>query len=493
MADGDVSSLGRAIDSAPLTGRYWSMCGAVFFSQMFEFFDFAIIGFVVSTIAKPWHLTFGESTIILLTSGLGAIIGSVAWGWLGDKYGRRPLIIASILFFAIGTGLSVFTPTGNWWLLAIFRIVVGIGVGGGNSVGPPTVVEFTPSRHRTLLGGLATVAFVPAGTLLTSELDQHLGPVIGFRGLLAIGFIPVVFAVWTWFSVPESPRWLVSQGRASEAREIILHLFKLPESTIPKSAIAEAASPVSRPATAGATAQPRATRYAGMYRYTRSFWATILTWLLADTVAIGLQLWTPTLLSESMGITTAAAAGLYVFISLAGLGGRIGFSFLSSVIGRKLAGGLQGFGAGILLILVAFTHNAYIGGASMLFVGLLLVQIFQDGGWTNLVPYTSEMWPAELRAQGQGLGNAVGGVGKVAGPAMLGLIAGSSNLVSPTATGSALMPSFLIFAVLMILTGVAFLAIAPETNRRSLETVEADLARGARTSGGMSTEYQLDA
>jgi putative MFS transporter len=478
MADVDAGRLGDAIDSSPLTGRYWSMCGAVFFSQMFEFFDFAIIGFVVSTIAKPWHLTFGESTIILLTSGLGAIVGSVAWGWLGDKFGRRPLIIASILFFAVGTGLSIFTPTGWWWLLAIFRILVGIGVGGGNAVGPPIVVEFTPSRHRSLLGGLATVAFVPAGTLLTSELDQHLGPVIGFRGLLAIGFVPVVFAVWTWFAVPESPRWLVSQGRAREAREIVLNLFKLPENSIPQMND-EAAAP-----------QARAS-YADMYRYTRPFWATVLIWLFADTVAIGLQLWTPTLLSQSMGITTAAAAGLYVFISLAGLGGRIGFSFLSGVIGRKAAGGLQGFGAGILLVLVAFTHNAYIGGASMLFIGLLLVQIFQDGGWTNLVPHTAEMWPARLRAQGQGLGNAAGGVGKIAGPAMLGLIAGSSNLVSPKATNAALMPSFLIFAVLMLLAGVAFVVIAPETNRRSLETVEADLDAETSSSETVPARYHL--
>jgi putative MFS transporter len=235
-----------------------------------------------------------------------------------------------------------------------------------------------------------------------------------------------------------------------------------------------------------------ASKVVRMHHYTRSFWATILIWLLADTVAIGLQLWTPTLLSQTMSITTSAAAGLYVFISLAGLGGRIGFSFLSGFIGRRMAGALQGFGAGILLIVVAFTHNAYIGGASMLFVGLLLVQIFQDGGWTNLVPHTAEMWPAGLRAQGQGLGNAVGGVGKVAGPAMLGLLAGSSNLVSPTATSSALLPSFLIFAVLMILTGVAFVAIAPETNRRSLETVEADLhGRARRPSEGVPSEYQL--
>lgn len=478
MADVDVGRLGDAIDSSPLTGRYWSMCGAVFFSQMFEFFDFAIIGFVVSTIAEPWHLTFGESTVILLTSGIGAIVGSVAWGWLGDRYGRRPLIIASILFFAFGTGLSIFTPSGWWWLLAIFRILVGIGVGGGNSVGPPTVVEFTPSRHRTLLGGLATVAFVPAGTLLTSELDQHLGPVIGFRGLLAIGFVPVVFAIWTWFAVPESPRWLVSQGRAREAREIVLHLYKLPQDSIP--------------AMNNVAAAPQAkASYAEMYRYTRSFWATVLIWLLADTVAIGLQLWTPTLLSQSLGITTAAAAGLYVFISLAGLGGRIGFSFLSGVIGRKMAGGLQGFGAGVLLVLVAFTHNAYIGGASMLFIGLLLVQLFQDGGWTNLVPHTAEMWPARLRAQGQGLGNAAGGVGKIAGPAMLGLLAGSSDLISPKATSAALMPSFLIFAALMILTGVAFLLIAPETNRRSLESVEAGLEGETSPAETVPARYHL--
>jgi MFS transporter, putative metabolite:H+ symporter len=142
-------------------------------------------------------------------------------------------------------------------------------------------------------------------------------------------------------------------------------------------------------------------------------------------------------------------------------------------------------------VLVAFTHNAYLGGASMLFIGLLLVQIFQDGGWTNLVPHTAEMWPARLRAQGQGLGNAAGGVGKIAGPAMLGLIAGSSNLISPKATSAALMPSFLIFALLMILTGVAFVLIAPETNRRSLETVEADLDAETSPAETVPARYHL--
>lgn len=465
MAETDASAmLGRAIDSSPLTGRYWSMCGAVFLSQMFEFFDFAIIGFVVSMVAKPWHLTFGESSVILLTSGLGAIIGSVAWGWLGDRWGRRPLIIASILAFTLGTGLSMITPDGNWWLLAIFRVIVGIGVGGGNSVGPPIVVEFTPSRHRTVLGGLATVAFVPAGVVLTSLMAKTFGPEIGFRGLLAIGFIPVLLGVWAWFSVPESPRWLVSQGRVAEARSVVTKMFRLTESSIP---IEQAAPP--------ASTQARADSYFTMFRYQRSFWATVLIWLLADTVAIGLQLWTPTLLAETLRITSAAAAGLFVFISLAGVVGRVGFSFLSRRIGRRAAGGVQGFGAGILLLITALTHSATLGGVSVLFVGLLLVQLLSDGGWSNLVPMTAEIWPARLRARGQGLGNALGGVGKIIGPAMLGLIAGSANIVEPEATTSALTPAFLVCAVLMVLAGVVFVFVAPETNRRSLETVERDL------------------
>lgn len=478
MAGTDASALlGKSIDSAPLTRRYWSMCGAVFLSQMFEFFDFAIIGFVVSMVAKPWHLTFGESSIILLTSGAGAIIGSFAWGWLGDRFGRRPMIVASVVTFTLGTGLSMFTPDGAWWLLAVFRVIVGIGVGGGNSVGPPIVVEFTPSRHRTVLGGLATVAFVPAGVVLTSLMAHTVGPQIGFRGLLAIGFVPALLAIWVWASVPESPRWLVSQGRVADARAVVAKMFHLSESAIP---IEQAAPP--------RTQSAKADSYVGMYRYSRSFWATVLIWLLVDTVSIGLQLWTPTLLAETLRITTAAAAGMYVFISLGGVGGRIGFAFLSRWIGRRAAGGVQGFGAGILLLITALTHSAFLGGVSMLFVMLLLVQVVADGGWTNLVPMTAEIWPARLRARGQGLGNAFGGIGKVLGPAMLGLIAGSSNIIEPEATTDALTPAFVVCAVVMVLAGLVFVFVAPETNRRSLETVERDLESGDATKEGLSME-----
>jgi putative MFS transporter len=457
--------MSQAIDQAPLTSRYWNMTLAILLSQMLEFFDFFVIGFVVALIAKPWHLTFGQSSLILLSSGVGAIVGSVLWGWLADKYGRRPMLIAAVLVFAIGTGAAALTPVGAWGLLAALRGIVGIGVGGGNVAGPPLVIEFTPVKYRTLLGGLATVTFIPLGTLLTSLVAATLSDAIGFRGLLALGLVPALLAIWAAFAVPESPRWLADQGRGEEARAAVSRIFRIPESSM---LVPERTAPDVTEGT-----------YKNLYRYRRSFWAIVVIWLFADTVAIGLSLWGPTLFTEVIGVSTSRAAFLFIFVSIGGIVGRIGFSGLAQLIGRRGTGTIAALCAAILLIVAALVHSFYIGAASAFFIGMVIVYVFADGQWGNLVPFTSEVWPVRMRTHGTGLANAMGGIGKIIGPVVLALIAGTGNLVTPEATTSALMPTFILLAVLMLAVAAAFAFIAPEPHGRSLDEFEAELEAAA--------------
>src|SRR5919108_4186729 len=121
----------RALDEAPLTRRYLILMVAVMVGAVLDLFDFFLIAFVVPMLNDDWGLTFGQAAVMLLSAGFGAIAGSIAWGRLGDRYGRRRPLIAGLTTFSLGTGVMALAPDGAWWFIAIFRFLVGAGVAGG--------------------------------------------------------------------------------------------------------------------------------------------------------------------------------------------------------------------------------------------------------------------------------------------------------------------------------------------------------------------------
>lgn len=153
------------IDSRPLTRHQKSLIALVVAGNISEFFDMFLIGFVVSLLTKPWNLTGFEAGVILACSGLGTVIGAILWGGLADRIGRKRAFFWCVLMFTVFTLASVFTPDRSWVLLAVLRVLVGIGVGGLNVVSIPYVQEFVPAKQRGLLAGLASV-FIPLGLFL---------------------------------------------------------------------------------------------------------------------------------------------------------------------------------------------------------------------------------------------------------------------------------------------------------------------------------------
>src|SRR6201746_1975736 len=91
-----------------LTANQIKILAAAIIGDALEFFDYFLIGFVLAFLIGPWKLTFGQSATVLMSSGIGAIIGAFAWGWLADRIGRRKVFIGTVLNFSAATGLLFF-------------------------------------------------------------------------------------------------------------------------------------------------------------------------------------------------------------------------------------------------------------------------------------------------------------------------------------------------------------------------------------------------
>src|SRR5581483_3785503 len=231
-------------DRAPLNARYWLTITLGMFSSVFDYFDYYIVGFLVAVLAPQWHLTFGQTSIMLLSAGVGAIIGSLIWGALADRFGRKVLLVAGVSVCALSSGAVSMVPDGAWIVFAILRFFVGFGVGAAASVAVPLIVEYTPTRNRTVVTS-ATVIPVSLGILAASLSAATLLHQIGWRGLAALGFLPLLPALLIALIMPESVRWLVSRGRDADARRIVARALHVAPDALPPPALETVARPQS--------------------------------------------------------------------------------------------------------------------------------------------------------------------------------------------------------------------------------------------------------
>ncbi|MFI7679144.1 MFS transporter [Actinophytocola sp. NPDC049390] len=449
-----------AIEQTPLTTRQRLLVGAAVVSNTVEFFDFFIIGFILSMIAGPWGLTFGESAVILLAGGLGTTLGAIVWGRLADRIGRRACFLWTVAIFTLATGACAAVPEGSWLLLALFRLVVGFGVGGLPVVDIPLISEFVPSRLRARLAGL-TVVFIPVGLYLGAQAASLWGDSLGWRGLLLLGLIPILLMFPIRMIVRESPRWLVSQGRLEEARASVAWYRHMDPADVVLPTAEELA------------AERNGTGYRRVWRdHRRVLLITTIGSFCFITASASVQAWGPTLLTQLLDITAADAANMFILVSAMSLVGRLITSRLAERLGRRpimVTCGLVGAG---FVAVSAMAGDAVLVGVSVFYLGVLGAFLFGDGSFGILNTYTAEMFPSEVRGTGLGLAYGLGALGKVFGPALLGIVSGGGNLITPKATQDAVTPAFLIMAALLVV-GAAIYSRAPETRGRSLEQIAA--------------------
>jgi putative MFS transporter len=433
---------------------------AAIIGDALEFFDYFLIGFVLAFLIGPWKLTFGQSATVLMSSGIGAIIGAFAWGWLADRIGRRVVFIGTVLNFSIATGLLYFTPDNGWIYLAAMRFFVGTGVGGLYCVDLPLVQEFMPSSKRGWVGGLVTCV-IPLGV----GLGAVLGAVMGtdqWRLLFAVGVLPAILVLLIRIWVPESPRWLCRQGRYAEARESLAWALQVPPSSLPLPTAADAGPPVT-------------SNWLDLFKYPRSLLVSWLGNAGAQTGVYGITLWAPSLFVLLLKVTPQQAAKMMILLSVSGFLGRISFSFLSERIGRRNAGGLLGLGAGTLTILAGINYDVELVGQSAFWLILAVAFFFADGGFAIVGPYAAEVWPSHLRTTGMGSAYGFGGIGKIIGPVGLALIIGSNNYLKPDVPLPQIPLAFLYLGCWFLMTGIVYFFFGLETKGKSIEDIDREL------------------
>ena len=455
-------------DGARLDARYWTSIALAISTSIFDYFDYYIVGFLVAVLAPQWQLTFGQTSLILLSAGVGAILGSLAWGALADRFGRKALLVAGVAICAVSAGSVSLIADGAWVSFAMLRFCVGFGVGAAASVALPLIVEYTPTRHRTVVTS-ATVIPVSLGILAASLSAATLLHQIGWRGLAALGFLPLVPALLIALIVPESVRWLVSRGRDAEARRIVARAL----------GVAPGALPQSRPV--ASAVKPRSAGFAELLQEPRRVWLTLIVWCGASTANYGVFLWGPTIVALLMGASAVEVAHLFVIVSLAGMVGRAIFSVLPKWIGRRRCGEIMGYGIALSLGAAGLYFDRTLFGYPAFAVLLIPAALFFDGGFSNIAPYSAEIFPVGLSARGVGLAQAANGVGKIAGPLCLALIAGTSNLITPKATIAAVTPAFLFLAACGLAIGLAFTILGVETHGRPLALDRPEPADSAET------------
>jgi putative MFS transporter len=453
MSENKPDDLLDRLDSAPLTPRYWISMALLVLHEMFEYFDFFVVGYLVAVLAPQWHLTYGQSTAILLGAGLGAIFGALILGKLSDVVGRKPIVIGGALLIALSAGSIAFIPDDSWLMFSLLRILVGAGLGGAAAAQTALVVELTPTRLRTFMGSVM-VAPVSLGILLAAILSSQLLNLIGWRGLAAIGFFPILIAIALQFIMPESPRWLLSRGRFADARKAAALQMAVKPETLPL------------PAARWETAKP--TPLSALLRNQRAFLLIVLTWLGMSATTYGYQLWGPTILAMVLNLPVKSVAIYFTGVGIAGFAGRFLFSALPLWIGRRHSGEIMGWGAAIFILAAGLLHREMIGGFPVFIICLTAAAVFVNGGFANMAPFAAESYPVELAGRAVGLAQAVNGVGKILGPLVLGLIAGVGNVVEPKATESAVVPAFIFLACASLLAALAYRFLPIETHGKKL-------------------------
>ncbi|AGT07657.1 MFS transporter [Paracoccus aminophilus] len=398
------------------------------------------IGFTAASIARSFDLTVKEALLTGTLFFLGMFVGATLFGRLADRLGRRRILLLTVAAEAVFGTLSVFAP--SFGLLVFFRFLTGMAVGGTLPVDYAMMAEYLPPKNRgrwlVWLEGFWAVGTIVIA--LTAWATSHYAPETAWRWIFAVATFPALIGVWLRLWVPESPMYLIRNGRDAEAREVISRVLAVngAEPLHPSVRIVPTPSETDPDGLFGRALRQRSV-------------AILAVWFFVSLSYYGIFVWLPPQLAES-GFGFVRGYGFLVLMALAQIPGYALAAYGVERWGRRPT--LQIFlilaAAGCLLFTVA-------SGTALVAFSLLLMSFALLGTWGALYAYTPELYPTGLRGSGMGMAGAVARVGGLIAPSLLGGIIAQGFGV---AIG--------LFAVLLLVGLVATLFIGVETRNRAI-------------------------
>jgi len=392
----------HSMDDARLNSKHWGLIFVLGIALVVDVMKPATLGFVVPGMRHEYGLTAKQASLLPLCAMIGTTLGSIIWGMLADKMGRRGSILLASLIF-IGTGICGCMPAFEWNLFMC--LLMGMSAGGMLPIVFALLAEIIPSRHRgwlsVLVGGLGTAG----GYLAASGAAAWLEPLYSWRMLWLLnvptGFLVILLSRF----IPESPRFLLHEGRIEAARKTLARFnIELVQTTAPVSV----------------EMQKHSARQLFKRPYAVLTFTVCLYGVAWGLVNWGFLTWLPTILQDYMNLDGKIANRLLAKAALFAVPGCLLVSFLYGFWSSKKTMILFAVcTAATLCGFATFKSNDSTTWFSVLTVFLL---IGLSGMIAMLTPYSVELYPTRFRATGGGVTAGSSKVGGVVGPAAVAFI-----------------------------------------------------------------------
>jgi len=435
----------------------WGVQGKIFviggLGYLFDAWEVTLNAYLTPLLGKAFALSTSELGLVSTANLIGMAVGAIGWGAIADRLGRKRAFSLTLLIFALCSLLAAFSP--NYTTFLVLRFVAGVGLGGCIPVDYALVAEFSPRRQRGRV--LAAMdLWWPVGATLCGVVATALAPVQGnWRWMLGVMIVPALLVFWIRRGVPESPLYLATTGRESQARVIVDDLV-----------LRTGATPRPYVISSDDAGAPRGRGLRAAVEQLRLVWTfsprtTSVAWILFVTVMLvyyASLTWMPSIL-KAQGYGTYAAFANTTLMTGVGIVGVICSVLLVEVVGRKWVIGISAplmAASLVVFALVLKVHTAALVWIAIFgFVSELAIPV--------LYAYVSELYPTSIRASGFGWASALSRV--------------ASGFI-PLVFGSFLWPRLglpLTFTVLAVavLAAVLWMAVgAPETKGRQLDRID---------------------
>ncbi|WP_208859837.1 MFS transporter [Sporosarcina ureae] len=340
---------------------------------MFDAMDVGILSFVIAALAVEWNLTSTEMGWIGSVNSIGMAIGAFGFGLLADRIGRKQVFMITLILFSVASGLSALTTT--LWAFLALRLLVGAGLGGELPVASTLVSESVSAKERGRVVVLLE-SFWAAGWLIAALIAYFVIPEFGWRVALLITALPAFYAIYLRRNLPDSKKFeeqeKTSQTTGQKLKQLLAPAFRK---------------------------------------------RTIMLWIVWFAVVFsyyGMFLWLPSVMVIK-GFSLIKSFGYVLLMTLAQLPGYFSAAWLIERIGRKFV--LATYLIGTALSALAFGNADTL---TTLMVAGAFLSFFNLGAWGALYAYSPEQYPTAIRATGSGVAAAVGRVGGIFGPLLVG-------------------------------------------------------------------------
>ncbi len=389
---------GARLDRLPIGPFHYGIFWLVGAGMFFDGYDLYVGTNVLPAVLQSHFSTPGLNADFVSKTFLGMTIGALVAGFVGDKFGRRFSYQINLAIFGLASlaaSLAPDMPTLNW-----LRFVMGLGLGAEIVVGYSTLTEFVPSRTRGRW--LAFMSFlVVSGLPVTALLGYLIIPTWGWRPMFVIAGVGALIVWWLRKNLPESPRWLESQGRYEEADALITAIEKRAATALP---------PVvpqvqSAPANFAALARPPL-----LLRMIVGSWVLIT----VNTLIFGFVTWLPQFFVQQ-GLTITRSFEYTLVLVIASPAGCALGAWCADFIGRR-ASIIGASVATIVFGAIYATFTAATAPALILTIGFLLVLVIYVQVAILFGVYTPELFPTEVRLRANGICNTLGRAATIVSP-----------------------------------------------------------------------------